>query len=146
MTALDASLEALKVARKNVGLFGLSGKIRLVHSRLFDSFGKNKEAFWDVVVSNPPYVPVEDWELLSREVRSEPRLALDGGVRGLETIEALLEKAPFFLKKGGWLLVEIGLGQAALLSKKLKRNADFRNFWFEKDLNGIDRVLIAQHG
>ena len=146
MTALDASLKALKVARKNVKLFGLSDKIQLVHSRLFRSFGKNKEAFWDVVVSNPPYVPVEDWGLLSREVRSEPRLALDGGVRGLETIEALLGKAPFFLKKGGWLLVEIGLGQAALLSKQLKRHADFRNFWFEKDLNGIDRVLIAQHG
>ena len=146
MTALDASRKALKVARKNVRLFGLSDKIQLVHSRLFGAFGKNKKAFWDVVVSNPPYVPVEDWGLLSREVRSEPRLALDGGVRGLETIEALLETAPFFIKKNGWLLVEIGLGQAVMLSKKLKRNAAFKNFWFEKDLNGIDRVLVAQHG
>ena len=144
MTAFDASLKALKDARKNVELFGLSDKIQLLHSRLFGSFGKDKEAFWDVVVANPPYVPREDWPKLSREVRSEPRLALDGGGRGLETIARLLKRAPFFIKKGGFLLIEIGNGQAEILSEKIKKDRAFKNFRFAKDLNSIDRILIVQ--
>ena len=144
MTALDASFKALKVARKNVELFGLNDQIQLVKSRLFASFGKEKYGFWDVLVSNPPYVPAEDWTRLSREVRSEPRLALDGGPRGLRVIERLLEQAPVFLKPGGWLLVEIGKGQSAILRKSLKKNSLFKNLKFIKDLNGIDRVLVAQ--
>jgi release factor glutamine methyltransferase len=146
MTALDASPKALNVARKNIKLFGLNGKIRTVQSRLFGAFGKEKEAFWDVIVSNPPYVPAGELAGLSREVRSEPRLALDGGVQGLETLEAILEEAPRFLKKGGWLLMEIGRGQSKPLSKILKQGEVFGNFRFVKDLNGIDRVLIARHG
>ncbi len=144
MTAFDASLKALEVARKNVKLFGLNDKIQLAHSRLFNSFGKNKRAFWDIVVSNPPYVPSEDLPKLSREVRSEPRLALDGGAKGVETIERLLKQAPFYIKKDGWLLMEIGDGQAAILSEKMKRNRSFKNFRFVKDLNGIDRIMVAQ--
>ncbi len=146
MTALDASVKALEVARKNAELFGLNDKIQLIHSRLFGYFGKNKEAFWDIVVSNPPYVAKEDWPKLSREVRAEPRLALNGGVRGLETIECLLRQAPFFIKKGGWLIVEVGAGQSVILSKKLRQTGAFKNFKFMKDLNGIDRILVARHG
>jgi release factor glutamine methyltransferase len=144
MTALDASIKALKVARKNVELFGLSDKIQLIHGRLFDPFGKNKKAFWDIVVSNPPYVAAEDWPKLSREVRSEPRLALDGGVHGLEMIDRMLKQAPFFIKKSGWLLIEIGRGQSRFLARQLKYNKDFHHFHFVKDLNGIERVLVAQ--
>ena len=111
-----------------------------------EAFSADCRVFWDVVVSNPPYVAKEDWPTLSREVLAEPRLALDGGVRGLETIECLLKQAPFFIKKGGWLIVEIGAGQSVILSKRFRQNGAFKNFKFMKDLNGIDRILIAQHG
>ena len=144
VTALDTSPKALAVARKNAASFGLRERVQLVQSRLFEIFGTEKVAFWDLMVSNPPYVATDDWEGLSREVRSEPRLALDGGKDGLSVIEKILAEAPVFLKPGGWLLVEIGKGQSAALSKHLKNNKEFENLHFIKDLNWIDRVLVVQ--
>ena len=147
MTALDASPEALRIARKNLDLFDLRGRIRLVQSRLFDAFDKDKRRSWDIIVSNPPYVPREGWKKLSREVRSEPRLALDGGPRGLRVVEKILDESPAFLASGGWLLMEIGDGQSVFLEKRLRSKRTFARFDFIKDLNGIDRVLVAQkHG
>ena len=111
MTALDASTKALRVARKNFKVFGLGKKIQSVESRLFEHF-KGKKASWDLLVSNPPYIPARLLTRLSREVRNEPRLALDGGPQGLDVVDAILEKAPHYLKPGGWLLLEIGKGAA----------------------------------
>ena len=147
MTALDASPKALAVASKNTESFGLDGRVRLVESRLFESFGPEKHGFWDVIVSNPPYVAEEDWEHLSPEVRSEPRLALDGGKGGLEIVKKILRKAPVFLKPGGRLFIEIGQGQSVRLAKFLKNNTDLKDLHFVKDLNWVDRVLVAEkHG
>lgn len=146
MTALDSSKKALAVARKNFKLFGLSQKIRTVESRFFGRFG-DKKALWDIVVSNPPYIPTRELPRLSREVRNESRLALDGGSGGLDVIDAILKKAPRFLKPGGFVLLEIGKGQSKALAKKWAASAAYASLRFEKDLNGIDRILIAQaHG
>ena len=71
-------------------------------------------------------------------------MALDGGKDGLEIIEKILKQAPVFLKPDGWLLIEIGKGQSAVLAKHRKKNKEFQNLRFVKDLNGIDRVLVAQ--
>lgn len=144
MTALDASTPALKVARKNVDSLGLDGKIQLIQSQLFDKFGPAQYGFWDMIVSNPPYVPREDWPALSREVRSEPKMALDGGPGGLKIVEKLLDEAPIFLKPRGWMLLEIGKGQSKRLRNLLKNNSGYSYFEFVKDLNGIERILVAQ--
>ena len=143
MTALDASAKALKVARKNFNLFGLGQKIRLQEGRLFGPF-KGQKALWDVVVSNPPYIPEEDWGALPDEVKREGRLALDGGKRGLEVIDAILGAAPHFLKPAGWLLLEIGEGQSKKIADKWAPRPDYASLAFEKDLNGIERILIAR--
>ena len=143
MTALDASKKALVVARKNFKLFGLDKKIRCIESRLFGSF-RNKKALWDVLVSNPPYIPKRVIPSLSPEVRREPSLALDGGVDGLDVIEAILQEAPKFLKQRGWLLMEIGDNQAKVLERRWAKRPEYEKFYFEKDLNGIERILIAR--
>ena len=144
MTALDVSSKALKMARKNVKFNGLGQKIKLIKSNLFGAFGRDKKSSFDLIISNPPYVQEEDFRILSREVLSEPRLALDGGPQGLLIIEAILDQAPYFLKSNGWLLMEIGDGQAETLAKKILKENRFLNLRFVKDLNGIERVLVAQ--
>ena len=144
MTALDISSSALKVARKNIHRHVLSRKIRLIKSDLFNAFGEKEKGSWDMIVSNPPYVPREDFPTLSREVLSEPRLALDGGLKGFQVINRLLEESPYFLKKGGSLLVEVGKGQSKFLGRKISRERRFRNLRFIKDYSGIDRILVAE--
>ena len=143
MTALDASEKALSVARKNFRLLGLHQKIRTVKSTLFENIG-GEPSKWDVIVSNPPYVPRRGWGRLPREVRREPRLALDGGPDGLDLIYAILEEAPKHLKRDGWLLMEIGKGQSAKILKKWARRKEYTSLSFKKDLNGIERILVAK--
>lgn len=144
MTALDISPKTIFIAHKNMELHGLRKKIRLVESDLFGFFGEKEKGFWDVIVSNPPYVPSREIQGLSKEVRSEPRLALDGGPEGLTAIRALIEKAPYFLKKNGWLLVEIGKGHSQALAKRLLKGGIFKKFYFVKDSSSIERILVAQ--
>lgn len=143
MTALDASPIALGIARKNIKRHGLSQKIRLVKSRLFESFGTNL-GLWDMIVSNPPYVPTGVIPKLSREVRNEPSLALDGGSEGLDILEAILTQAPRFLRPGGHLLMEIGKGQSKKIARRRRWDREYDKFRFEKDLNGVERILIAR--
>ncbi len=143
MTALDASVKALTVARNNFKRHGLRQFIRTVHSDLFEDFGNNL-SMWDVIVSNPPYVPARGWDKLSREVRKEPRLALDGGPDGLELINAILSEAPKHLKRDGWLLLEIGKGQSKKILKKWAGRTEYKSLDFKKDLNGIERILVAR--
>lgn len=144
MTALDVSPKALFVTRKNMEFHGLRKKIRLVESDLFGFFGEKEKNFWDVIVSNPPYVPTREIPGLSKEVRTEPKLALDGGPDGLTVIRTILEKAPYFLKKNGWLLVEIGKGHSQVLAKRLLKGGVFKKFYFVKDSRSIERILVAQ--
>ncbi len=143
MTALDASEKALAVARKNFKILGLRQKIQTVKCALFGAF-RNKSALWDIIVSNPPYVPARGWSKLSREVRREPRLALDGGLDGLDLIDAILDEAPKYLKRDGWLLLEIGKGQSKKILKKWAGRKEYASLVFAKDLNGIERILIAR--
>ncbi len=143
MTALDISKKALTVARKNIYLHGLQKKIRLLRSDLLNAF-HGKEKSWDVIVSNPPYVPEGELPELSREVRQEPKLALNGGSDGTGVIRSILEKAPGFLNEKGWLLLEIGAGQSGVLREIISRNRHFKRLNFIKDMTGIDRVLIVR--
>lgn len=141
MTALELSQKALSVARKNSVHHKLGKKISFVKSDLFSAVKGRK---WDLIVSNPPYVPSEDIAGLSREVRSEPRVALDGGREGLEIIRRILEQAPSYLQSNGRLLMEIGLGQSGPVRRMLERSGWAGEVRVVKDLNGIDRVLTVR--
>lgn len=144
MTALDLSSKALKIARKNVDLHKLGQKIDLLKSDLFAVFENKRKNYWDVIVSNPPYIDSEDFRSLSKEVLAEPCLALDGGRRGLEIIFKILDQAPQYLKRGGHLFMEIGDGQARAITKKILQDGIFKDLRFVKDYTGTERVLIVR--
>ena len=135
---VDISEGALKVAERNRENLGLP-QVRLVHSNLFESV----EGVFDMIVSNPPYIPTEDIEDLMREVRDhEPHLALDGSKDGLLFYRKLAEESGRYLVPGGSLLFEIGYDQGGAVSQLLDQ-AGFKDIHVKKDLAGLDRVVYA---
>jgi release factor glutamine methyltransferase len=139
--ATDLSSEALAVARENADRLGLS--INFVEGRLWEPL--TSTARFDVLVSNPPYIPSSVIDTLSPEVRHEPRLALDGGPDGLELVRELITTSRGYLSPGGALAVEIGIGQADLTSE-LFAAAGFYKIYSQSDLAGIPRVVSGRLG
>lgn len=136
--ASDISAPALRLAKKNARCLGLERKIDFRPGDLFAPFPKQK---FDLIVCNPPYIPENEIKKLMPEVREfEPRVALNGGRQGLELIEKILAQAPGRLAPNGWLLMEIGKGQAKRLAKT--RFQGFKAATFLKDYRGIDRIAV----
>lgn len=135
---VDISEGALEVAEKNRQHLGLA-QVKMIRSDLFSSV----EGVYDMIVSNPPYIPTADIEDLMREVREhEPHLALDGSEDGLLFYRKLAEASGRYLVPGGALLLEIGYDQAADVSSLLEQ-AGFCDIHVKKDLAGLDRVVYA---
>jgi len=105
VVASDISEEALAVARRNVDRHGVADRVRLVHSDLFDSLGGGK---YDLIVSNPPYVPDRRLRELPEEFRAEPAVGLVSGMEGLEIPLRILARAGEHLDAGGVLVCEVG--------------------------------------
>ena len=135
---VDVSEEALAVARENAANLGLAGKVALLRGDWTQGLG---EASFDLVVSNPPYIPSRDIAGLQPEVsRYEPRLALDGGVDGLDAYRILAPEIMRVVKPGGRFLVEIGFDQSKAVEALFKAagGAEVETF---KDLSNKDRVV-----
>ncbi|MDE6276407.1 MAG: peptide chain release factor N(5)-glutamine methyltransferase [Clostridia bacterium] len=133
----DISQDALNVAKQNAQANAVADKIQLVQSDMFESV----EGKFDIIVSNPPYIPHGDIAGLDKEVRDyDPHIALDGGEDGLDFYRIFADKAKGFLSDGGYLLLEVGMGQAQSVVDMLK------GFDCEvvKDLQGIDRIVMAK--
>ncbi len=124
--AVDLSVDALAVAKRNVDDAGLAHRIRLLHGDLLDPVLTET---YDLILSNPPYVSAADMDALPQEYRHEPRMALAGGADGLDFVRAILNRAPALLRKNGGLLCEIGAGRSTLEREYSK--LIFR--WFESD-------------
>jgi release factor glutamine methyltransferase len=138
--ALDASAEALALARENAAAHGLAQSIAFAHAELSDV--ADPETF-DAIVANPPYIRTADYEQLPVHIREhEPRLALDGGPTGLAVTETVIEDAAIALRPGGFLFLEIGYDQARAVRSLLER-AGFAEIAVHKDLAGLDRVVSA---
>ncbi|MFT4955137.1 MAG: release factor glutamine methyltransferase [Brevundimonas sp.] len=134
----EVSEEALAVARENAANLDLNN--RAVFLRTDWTAGLSDGAF-DLVVSNPPYIPSKDIETLDPEVRDhDPRLALDGGEDGLDAYRLLAPEIRRILKPGGIFAVEIGWDQAGAV-KALFETAGFEDVKVVKDLAGRDRVI-----
>lgn len=145
VVAMDVSGEALEVARENARRHGLEGRVRWVHG---DAFGEGARldglGLFDLVVSNPPYIPSGEIEGLEPEVRGhDPRLALDGGADGLGPYRTLGAAAWRALVPGGWLVLEFGDGQGGELLRWFGRD-EWMDARLGKDLSGRDRVLIVR--
>ena len=139
---LDLSRAAIDTASKNLERFGFESRADLRLSDMCSAL-ENGERF-DVIVSNPPYIPSAEIESLAREVRSEPRLALDGGEDGLDAYRSLFRQVTDYLKPLGYLAVEIGAGQAEAVASLAEKTDSFEPVVYERDLSGTVRVLIWQ--
>ena len=135
--AVDASKAALAVAARNVSRYGLAGRIRLAQTRAPDEpVLARRRGRLDLLISNPPYVPTSRLARLDRNVRREPKLALDGGPKGANIVAMLLAHGPDLLKPGGLLAIEIDSTHEAVV-RKLAPAAEI-----ERDLAGRIRYAF----
>jgi ribosomal protein L3 glutamine methyltransferase len=109
--AVDISRDALEVAARNVGDYGLDDRLTLHRGDLFKPLGGKR---YDLIITNPPYVDAEGMASLPRECRAEPKLAFDGGADGLDIVRHILNEAKQHLTPQGGLLCEIGRGREQL--------------------------------
>lgn len=141
-TGADLSEKALSVAEKNRETYCLEKRAELIKSDLFQSayFEEKKESF-DMIVSNPPYIPTEEIKKLQAEVRfHDPFMALDGKEDGLYFYRKIAENAGKYLKPGGFLACEIGCSQGEAV-KEMFESCGFSEVKVIKDLAGLDRVV-----
>ncbi|MGN0157834.1 MAG: peptide chain release factor N(5)-glutamine methyltransferase [Brotaphodocola sp.] len=142
VTATDISKEALKVAQRNAVSLECSERVTFFQGDLFEALPKTSEKF-DIITSNPPYIPTAVIHTLEPEVREhEPMLALDGTEDGLYYYRRIAEEAGWFLNNGGSIYLEIGHDQGEAVSA-LMNAAGFSNVRVCKDLPGKDRVVCA---
>ena len=138
---VDISLGALEIALDNISNLNLVRKIIVRKSDLFSKV-RDIEKF-DLIISNPPYIPKKEKASLQKEVLFEPEVALFApDEKGEEFYKKIIETAPKFLKKDGYLAFELGIFQSEDVSKMLEK--DFSNIEITKDLAKIDRVITAK--
>ena len=138
---LDISTDALNTALDNASRLNLFNKAIFRKSDIFSNV-KPDESF-DIIVSNPPYIPPSEKENIQKEVTFDPENALyTTDEKGLEFYEKITSEAPKILNKGGYLLFELGIGQSQEVKNFMKK--DFENIEIIKDLAGIDRVICGK--
>lgn len=137
VSSVDVSGEALAVARDNAERNGAS--VQFFQGSLFEPFSGRR---FDMIVSNPPYIPAAELATLQQEVRGfEPMGALDGGADGLDFYRNITTQAPDHLNPGGWLLFEVGAGQAPQVLELLGAGGFAKDSFVEIDPAGIERVV-----
>ncbi|MCZ8185177.1 MAG: peptide chain release factor N(5)-glutamine methyltransferase [Beijerinckiaceae bacterium] len=137
---IDIAAEAVEAARLNAAALGLDGRAEFRTGDLVEGL----DGMFDVIVSNPPYIPTGDLAGLDPEVRlHDPVLALDGGADGLDFYRRITAGAPARLRPGGLLALEVGAGQAPAVAEGL-RHAGFLAVSVHADLAGIDRVVAGR--
>ena len=139
-TGLDISKRALLVAKKNLIKFNLNNKVNLIQSNWFD----NLDNKFDLIISNPPYIKKNDLAKLSKEVLHDPLISLEGGLTGLRSYFKIAKEVHKYIKKDGFVILEIGIGQLKQVDN-IFLNQGFRRILKEKDLQGIDRVVVYQY-
>ena len=140
ITATDYSREALDVALRNALNNDVGKRITFLCGDLFTPVTGR----YDIIVSNPPYISEGDFDRLEPEVREyEPRSALVAGPDGTEFHQRLIEGARDFLEDGGWLVMELGVGQKNALEKMMHENG-YCDIVFYRDYAGIERVVRAR--
>ena len=144
-TAVDISAAALQIAAANAGALGLENRIELMNAGWFDeNFADSFSAPFELIVSNPPYIPTAEIAGLEKEVRAhDPLTALDGGADGLRDYRRLAEVVPPLLKAGGRLMLEVGEGQAAAVAA-IFGAAGLEPEEILPDLSGTERCVILK--
>ncbi|MGB2706439.1 MAG: peptide chain release factor N(5)-glutamine methyltransferase, partial [Candidatus Omnitrophota bacterium] len=144
IVATDISDTALRIAGENASKYGQEDRIALVRSNLFASIDRTYyKNFFDLIISNPPYVSLEDLASLSSEAKEDPYIALSGGRDGMDFYRRIIEGAPLFLKENGILLMEMGYNQSESVKTMLEKSGVFQDVEVYRDYSGIDRIIKA---
>ncbi len=141
IVATDISSRALIIAKQNAKLNGVKNNIEFIESNLFD---KLKERKFDVIVSNPPYIPTKDIKSLPKDVQGEPIIALDGGKDGLDFYRKIAESAYKFMNRPGYLALEIGYNQKENVKQIISEEKRYIETYSKKDLCQNDRVIVTK--
>ena len=142
--ATDISDTAIHIARENAKAHGVEKNITFLNGAFFVPV-KEKIGFFHLIISNPPYINAEDFADLQPEVRDfEPKIALNGREEGLKFYRQILPQAGKHLLKEGWLMLEVGKGQAEKVAKLIESTGQFALISIAKDLSGIERVVKAR--
>ena len=141
VTGLDASDDALALARENAALTNLAARVTFTKSNLLAAV----KGPLDLIVANLPYIPTAELAALQPEVQRDPSGALDGGADGLAIIRRLLPEAAAKMRSGGVLAMEVGLEQAAILAAEFPAHG-FTDTKIVKDHQGRERFLFTTHG
>ena len=139
--ASDISLKALEIAKKNAKNNGV--EIKFFKSDLFENLTNIK---FDIIVSNPPYIKKDVIKTLDKEVQNEPRLALDGGIDGLDFYREIVNKGYHYLKYNSYLCLEIGYDQKEEVMEIIKNERNYTNTYCLKDLYDNNRVIVTRVG
>lgn len=144
--ALDRSEAALAVARENARRNGVADSVRFLAGDLFAPLDElDLSGRVDLITANPPYISTGERSALQPEVRDfEPEMALIAGPRGTEIAERIIAASPEYLRTGGSLVMEMGMGQATGLRNIVNNAGSYAAVEILKDLTGIDRVVVAK--
>lgn len=139
--SVDISREAIETAEKNVLFHNVYNKVRFIQSDLFE----NVDGEYNIIVSNPPYIPLKDKDSLQIEVRDyDPPTALfTGDDDGIEFYKKIIEQAKNYLLPDGYLIFELGINQSKLVKKLFESNG-YSNITVHPDYNNIERIICAQ--
>jgi release factor glutamine methyltransferase len=141
--AVDCSAEALAIAQINAQQYRLTDRIQFHQGSWFQPLAPFQNNL-SGIISNPPYIPSQMvFELQPEVAKHEPKLALDGGNDGLDSIRHLIDTAPHYLQTGGIWLIEMMAGQAQTVATLLQQQGSYRNIQIHADLAGIERFALA---
>jgi len=141
ITATDISEKAIEIAKQNSILNNV--KINFLLSDLFNNYELRTKNY-ELIISNPPYIPTTEIANLQPEIRYEPAIALDGGRDGLDFYRRIVDLAPNYLNKCGFLIMEMGFNQRKSIENIFKKSGNFQIIEIVKDYNNIDRVIVAR--
>ena len=142
--ATDIDQDALEIATKNYLNSSKQSNLKFYCGHWWTPFERFKGKL-DLVISNPPYIPNDTYEKLTKEVKNfEPKIALLGGEDGLKHIREIIQKAPLFLKEKGWLILENHFDQGEKVKQLLIKNK-FKSVEIVNDLSGVGRFTIGRY-
>jgi release factor glutamine methyltransferase len=146
VVASDLSPEAVALARKNVDFLQLSDRVTLFEGDLFAPFDSpDYYQSIDLLTCNPPYISTAKVGEMEEEIAGhEPSLAFDGGAFGIKIVHRFIQDAPKYLKRGGWLAFEIGLGQGKSLVKRMEKKYSYTRVVPVTDAHDEIRVILAR--
>jgi release factor glutamine methyltransferase len=144
--AADLSPEAVELARINANQLGCAERVKVFAGDLFSPFESDEYyKSFDLITCNPPYITSAKLPTLAEEVIGhEPKMAFDAGPLGLAVLWRLLQHAPRFLKAGGWLAFEVGLGQGTALAQRISKNPQFTEVQGKFDQQGQVRAIVGR--